>query len=106
MYRLEHSPPEALLVYLSVSLLSFGHREWEQAQRDDSLCDAVRQYLQLGCPQSLSTNLCDHIAPHKRPDPADITDLASKGRLAHGDDDTVLLVRNNATSGRHGRRPP
>ena len=96
---------EATATGLPVSLLSFGHREWEQAQRDDPLCDAVRRYLQLGCPLPLPPTLCDHITSHKRPDPADIIDLASKGRLALGDDDTVLLVCNNTATSRPGRRP-
>ena len=41
---------EATATGLSASLLSFGHRERKQAQRDDPLCDAVRRYLQLGRP--------------------------------------------------------
>ena len=96
---------EATATGLSVSLLSFGHRKWEKAQRDDPLCDAVPRYLQLGCPQPLPSTFCDHIASHKRPDPADIIDLATKGRLANGDDDTLLLVRNYTAAGRPGRPP-
>ena len=69
---------EAAATGLSVSLLSFGHREWEQAQRDDPLCDAVRRYFQLGCPNPLPPTFCDHVTSHKRPDPADILILLPK----------------------------
>ena len=85
--------------------MSFGHREWDQAQRDNPLCDAARRYLQLDCPQPLAPTLCDHIASHKRRDPADILDLATKGRLAHGDDDTLLLVRNSTAASHPSRTP-
>ena len=44
----------------------------------------------------------NHIASHKRPDPADILYLASKGRLAH-DNDTLLFLRNSAASSHPGR---
>ena len=82
---LDPSPPEqapdstveTAISGLSDSLLSFVHREWEQDQRDDPLCNAVRRYLQLGCPQPLPPTLFDHIASHKRLDPADITNIAA-----------------------------
>ena len=71
--------------------------DWEQAQREDPLCDATRRYIQLGCPQHLLTSLHDHIPSHQRPDPADTLDLAAKDRLIQGDHDTIiLLVRDSA----------
>ena len=96
---------EAAVAGLSQSLLSYGHRDWEQVQRDDPLCDAIRRYLQLGCPQPLPLSFCDHIASHKQPDPADFLDLAAKGSLICGDDDTLLLVRK-LTVASLSRRPP
>ena len=35
---------------LSNALLSYSHRDWEQAQRVDPLCDATRRYIKLGYP--------------------------------------------------------
>ena len=96
---------EATVASLSESLLSYDHRNWEQVQRDDPQCEAVRPYLQLGCPRPLPPSLCDHIASHKRPDPPDILHLAAQGRLTRGDDDTLLLV-HNSTSTSHSGRPP
>ena len=64
-HRLDHSPTaapftlqttapdhdvSAAAAHLSNTLLSYSHRDWEQAQRVDSLCDATRRYIQLGCP--------------------------------------------------------
>ena len=87
---------EAAAVHLSNTLLNYGLSDWEKAQREDPLCDATRRYIQLGCPQPLPASLCDHIPSHQRPDPADILDLAAKGRLVQGDHDTILLVRGPA----------
>ena len=87
---------QAAAVHLSNTLLNYGHSDWEKAQREDTLCDATRRYIQLGCPQPLPASLCDHIPSHQRPDPADILDLAAKGRLIQGDHDTILLVRGPA----------
>ena len=87
---------QAAAAHLSNTLLNYSHSDWEQAQREDHLCDATRRYIQLGCPQPLLTSLCDHIPSHQRPDPADILDLAAKGRLIQGDHDTILLVRGPA----------
>ena len=87
---------QAAAAHLSNTLLNYSHSDWEQSQREDPLCDATRRYLQLGCPQPLPTSLCNHIPSHQRPDPADILDLASKGRLIQGDHDTILLVRGPA----------
>ena len=87
---------QAAAAHLSNTLLSYSHSDWEQAQREDPLCDATRRYIQLGCPQPLPTSLCDHIPSHQRPDPADIIDLAAKGRLIQGDHDAILLVRGPA----------
>ena len=42
--------------------------------------------------------LCDHLPSHIRPEIADITGLAAKGRLLGGDDDTTLLVRKQITT--------
>ena len=36
--------------HLSNILLSYSHRDWDQAQRADPLCDATRRFIQLGCP--------------------------------------------------------
>ena len=86
---------QAAAAYLSNTLLNYSHSDWEQAQREDPFYDATRRYIQLGClPHSL-TSLCDHIPSHQRSDPADILDLAAKGRLIQGDHDTILLVRNH-----------
>ena len=35
---------------LSNALLSYSHRDWDQAQRVDPLCDATRRYIKLGHP--------------------------------------------------------
>ena len=87
---------QAAAAHLSNTLLNYGHRDWEQVQREDPLCDATRQYIQLGCPQPLPASLCGHILSHQRPDHAAILDLAAKGRLIQGDHDTILLVRGSA----------
>ena len=86
----------AAAAHLSNTLLNYSHSDWEQAQREDPLCDATRRYIQLGCPQPLPTSLCNHIPSHQRPDPVDILDLAAKGRLIQGDHDTILLIRGPA----------
>ena len=87
---------QAAASHLSKTLLNYSHSDWEKAQREDPLCDATHRYIQLGCPQPLPASLCDHIPSHQRPDPADILDLATKGRLVQGDHDTNLLVRGPA----------
>ena len=86
---------QAVAAHLSNTLLNYSHSDWEQAQRENPLCDATRRYIQLGCPPHSLTSLCDHIPSHQRPDPADILDLAAKGCLIQGDHDTILLVRNH-----------
>ena len=71
--ELDHSPPVAPPVlqtnagpdndasaaaeHLSNTLLSYSHRDWEQAQRVDPLCDATGRYIQLGCPNLPSPTL-------------------------------------------------
>ena len=104
---------QAAAAHLSNTLLTYSPSYWEQAQREDPLCDATPRYIQLGCPQHFLTSLCDHIPSHQRPDSADILDLAAKGRLIQGDHDTILLVRNYiAVASRpdghpaRSRRPP
>ena len=92
--------------HLSNTLLNLSHSDWEQAQREDPLCDATRRYIQLGCPPHSLTSLCDHIPSHQRPDPADILDLAAKGRLIQGDHDTILLVRNHIAVAPRPDGPP
>ena len=87
---------QAAAVHLSNTLLIYSHRDWKKAQCEDPLCDATHRYIQLGCPQPLPASLCDHIPSHQRPDPADILDLAAKGRLVLSDNDTMLLVRGPA----------
>ena len=87
---------QATSSHLSNTLLNYSHSDWEKAQREDPLCDATHRYIQLGCPQPLPASLCDHIPSHQRPDPADILDLATKGRFVQGDHDTILLVRGPA----------
>ena len=94
---------------LSNTLLSYSRRDWDQAQRADPLCDATRRYIKLGCPSPPPLSLCDHLPSHTRPEIADIVDLAAKGRLLQGDDDTTLLVRKpitatSAPDGHNGRR--
>ena len=81
---------QAAASHLSNTLLNCSHSDWEKAQREDPLCDATHRYIQLGCPQPLPASLCDYIPSHQRPDPADILDLAAKGRLVQGDHDTIL----------------
>ena len=88
---------QAAAAHLSNTLLNYSHRNWEQAQRDDPLCDATRRYIQLGCLQHRLTSLCDHIPSHRRPAPTDILDLAAKGCLIQGDYGTTLFVRNPVT---------
>ena len=98
---------------LSNTLLSHSHRDWDKTQRAEPLCDATRRYIQLGRPDSPPRSLCDHLPSHARPEIADITDIAAKGRLLEGDDDTILLVRKpittDSTPNSHKRcrsRPP
>ena len=88
---------QAAVAHLSNTLLNYSHSDWEQAQRDDPLCDATRRYIQLGCPQHRLTSLCDHIPSQRRPASTDILDLAAKGRLIRGDYGTTLFVRNPVT---------
>ena len=97
---------------LSNILLSYSHRDWDHAQRADPLCDATRRYIQLGRPNPSPRSLCNHLPSHTRPDIADITDLAAKGRLLEGDDDTILFGRKPITvasapgHNSHKSRPP
>ena len=117
--QMNHSPPAAppasqytapgndacaAAEQLSNTLLSYSHRNWDQAQRADPLCDVTRGYIQLGRPNPPPRSLCDHLPSHTRSEYSDITDLAAKGRLLEGDDDTILLVRKpiTAVSASHG----
>ena len=97
---------QAAAAHLSNTLLNYSHSDWEQAQREDPLCNATRRYIHLGCPQPLPTSLCHHISSHQRPDPADILDLAVKGRLIQGDYHTILLVRGPAAVASRPNGPP
>ena len=99
----------AATVQLLNALLSFSHRDWDQAQRVDPLCNATRRYIKLGYPKPPPLSLCDHLPSRTRPEIADIVDLAAKSRLLQGDDDTTLLVRKPITAasvpdGHNGRR--
>ena len=104
---------QAAAAHLSNTLLNYSHSDWEQAQREDSLCDATRRYIQLGCPQYCLTSLCDHIPSHRGPASTDVLDLAAKGHLIQGDYGTTFFVRNPVTvasspvdtSARLGRLP-
>ena len=80
------------------TLLSYSHSDWDRAQRADPLCDATRHYIQLGRSNPLPRSLCDHLLSHTRPETADIADLAAKGRLLQGDNDSILLVRKPITT--------
>ena len=97
-----HTTPEydacAAAEQLSNTLLSYRNRDWDKAQRADPLRAATRRYIQLGCPDPPSRSLCDNLASHTRPEIADITDLAAKGRLLEGDDDTILQFRKPITT--------
>ena len=127
--QLDHSPPaappalqttaapdnyaSAAAEHLSNTLLGYSHRNWEQAQRVDPLCDATHRYIQLSCPNPPSPTLCDLLPSHTRPETDNIVDLAAEGRLLQGDDDTILLVRKFITvasmlDGHYSRRsrPP
>ena len=97
---------QAAAAHLSNTLMDYSHSDWEQAQREDPLCDATRRYMQPGCPPHSLTSLCDHIPSHQRPDPADILDLAAKGRLIQSDHDTILLVRNHIAVASSPDGPP
>ena len=99
---------QAAAAHLSNTLLNYSHHDWEQAQREDPLCDATLRHIQLGCPKHSLDSLCNHLPSHPRPDPADILDLAAKGRLIQGNHDTVLLVRKPtaAISTPDGRSSP
>ena len=88
---------QAAAAHLSNTLLNYSHHDWEQAQREDPLCDATRRYIHLGCPQHRLASLCDHIPSHRRPASTDILDHAAKGRLIQGDYGTTLFVRNPVT---------
>ena len=110
--QLGHSPPaappvlqftapnidtSAVAEHLLNTLLSHSHRDSDQVQRADPLCDTTPRYIQLGCPNRPPLSLCDHLPSHTRPETADIVGLAAKGRLLLGGDGTVLLVRNPIT---------
>ena len=97
---------QAAAAHLSNTLLNYSHSDWKQAQREDPLCNATRRYIQLGYPQHLLTSLCDHIPSRRRPDPADILDLAAKGRLTQGDHETILLVRDPVAVASRPDGPP
>ena len=114
---LQYTAPEndtsAAAEQLSNTLLSYSHRDWDQAQRADPLCDATQCYIQLDDPNPPPLSLCDHLPSHTRPETADISDLAAKGCLLRGDNDTTLLVWKpftaaSAPDGRNSRRsrPP
>ena len=97
---------QAAAAHLSNTRLNYSHNDWEQAQREDPLCNATCRYIQLGCPQHFLTSLCDHIPSHQRPDPADTFYLVAKGRLIQGDHDTILLVHNLITVASRPDGPP
>ena len=86
---------QAAATHLSNTLLNYSHSDWEQAQREDPLCDATRRYIQRGCPPRSLASLCDHTPSHQRPDPAGILDLAAKGRLSRV---TTILYCLSATT--------
>ena len=65
---------------LSNALLSYSHRDWDQARRVDLLCDATRRYIKLGYPNPPPLSLCDHLSSHTRPEIADIIDLSPPPR--------------------------
>ena len=64
----------------------------------DPRCDATRRYNKLGYPNPPPPSLCDHLPSHTRPEIADMIDLAARGCLLQGDDDTTLLVRKPITA--------
>ena len=78
--------------------MSYSHGDWDRAQRADPLCNATRRHTQLGRHNLLPRSLCDHLPSRTKPETADIADLAAKGRLLHGDDDSILLVRKPITA--------
>ena len=112
--RMDHSPPVAPPAQqgatpddktstvaeqqLSNTLLSYSHSDWDRAQRADPLCDVTCRYIQLGCSNPLPRSLCDHMPSYTRPEIADIADLAAKGRLLQGDNDSILLLRKPITN--------
>ena len=48
---------QAAATHLSHTLLNYSHSDWEQAQREDLLCDATRRYIQPDCPPHSLTSL-------------------------------------------------
>ena len=92
--------------------MTYSHRDWEQAQGLDPVRDTTRRYTKLGFPKpKLPPTLCDHMPSHARPETTDIADLAAKGHLLQGDDDTILLVRKlipvtSAPDDHYDRRSP
>ena len=48
---------QAAAAHFSNTLLNYSHSDWEQAQREDPLCDATRRYIQLGCPPHFLASL-------------------------------------------------
>ena len=81
--QLEHSTPaspsslqtsaqdndaSAAAEHLSNTSLSNSLRDREQAQHVDTLCDATRHYIQLGCPNPPPLTPCNHLSSHLRPD--------------------------------------
>ena len=98
-----HTTPEgdvcAATKQLSNTFLSYSHRDWDEAQRADPLCDATRRYINsVAQTPPPPRSLCDHLPSHKRLEIADITELAAKGRLLEGDNDNILVVRKKTTT--------
>ena len=58
---------QAAAAHLSNTLLNCSHHGWEQAKREDPLCDATRRHIQLGSPKHSLASLCDHLPSHQRP---------------------------------------
>ena len=58
------------------------------------MCFAIIQYILLGRPLAMPTEVLARFPSHQCPSFSEIQELAGKGRLHTTDEDIVLLVRN------------
>ena len=86
------------------SAARYSHTDWEREKRAELTCYAAIQYILLGRPLALPTELSAHFPSHQRPPFSEIQELVGKGRLHAIEEDIVLLARN-PTSARYSLRP-
>ena len=76
------------------SAARYSHPDWEREQRAEPTCYAPIQYILLGWPLALPTEVLARFPSHQHPPFSETQELAGKGRLHATDEDIVLLVRN------------